>query len=212
MPFRPDPAVCDTICYTALSLSTVGVTSVALAILIYFIWNMELTPFDASVLVWLFVALAISVTVLFVAFYLKCCPWKYSKMVLAIIYAVYDVALLVAAIAVFTMKSSILGNLGSMWNKDPESAFVRYLEGKLKCHGFSGPEEGTCEGPLTDLLSKSSGWVGGVLIALFLVLLAGVIIAFYRALAKRKPAPDDVKSQEMAQIQAQLNEGGTMWF
>jgi hypothetical protein len=90
------------------------------------------------------------------------------------------------------MKSSILSNLESMWTEDPENTFVNCLEDKFVCHSFS--DRG-------DLLQKYSVWVGIVL-----TVLAYIVIAFSRALAKRKQPADNTTSQEMAQ----LNEGDNM--
>jgi hypothetical protein len=211
-----DSSACDTVCYSILSLFTIGSIVVALSLAIYFAWNMDLTAFDTSVLVWLFVALSVSVTVLFVVFYLKCCPWQYNKLVLAVVYLLFDAALLAAIIAVFVMRSSLLDGIAGAWS--PDSSFIAYLEEKLHCCGYTSQDDRDCKDVNTichdaidRLITEYSGWVGGILIGLFVLLTIGVIIAFYRACVKPKPR-DQIKAQDIAQVEDMLNDGQTIWF
>jgi hypothetical protein len=216
MRWKCHPSACDTVCFTILSLFTIGSIVAALSLAIYYTWNMDLTALDTSVLVWLFVALAIAVTALFVVFYLKCCPWQYNKLVLAIVYLVFDSALLAAIIAVFVMRSSLLNSLAGAWSSD--SSVIAELEGKLHCCGYKNQDNRACENvtalcydAIDKLLSDYSGWVGGVIIGLFVLLTVGVVIAFYRACAE-PDRRDDVKTQEITQVEEPLNERETIWF
>jgi hypothetical protein len=220
MPPPIDPTSCDTFCYTLLSLCTIGTICVALAVSIYFVWTLDLTAYDTSILVWLFVALAVAVSVLFVALYLNCCQWRFAKILLAVIYTIFDLFLLIAAISVFTFRSQVLEQLGGIWSSESGSSIGRYFEKEFDCCGFKTqppeakcpPNKRVCFDALGEQLKRYSGWIGGILIVLFFVLLVGVGIAFFRSCPRAEPADDFVKSQEMAQIQAQLNEGGNIWF
>jgi hypothetical protein len=181
---------------------------------------LDLTAYDTSVLVWLFVALGIAVSVLFIAFYLNCCNWQFSKIVLAVLYTVFDLFLLLAGVAVFSFRGQVLEQLGDLWSDSADSSIERYFERKLKCCGFKTQpparncsfDSRLCFDVLEEQLAEYSGWIGGILMGLFAVLLIGVAIAFCRSCAKPPPPADYMKSQEMAQIQAQLNEGGNIWF
>jgi hypothetical protein len=178
-----------------------------------------LTSYDTSVLVWLFVALAVAVSVLVVALYLNCCQWRFAKIFLTVIYTIFDLFLLIAAISVFTFRSEVLEQLGGLWSSESGSSIGRYFEREFDCCGFKQnpeakcpPNKRACFDALEEQLTRYSGWIGGILIALFVVLLVGVGIAFFRSCPRAEPADDFEKSQEMAQIQAQLNEGGSIWF
>jgi hypothetical protein len=209
-------AIFDGFCYTILSLLTVGTICVFLGLSMYFVWTLDLTAYDTDVIVWLFVAFAISVVVLFVALYLNCCRWRYSKLFLAILYTLFDLFLLLAAVSVFTFRSQVIEQLEGLWTQQAQSSIVRYFEKKLKCCGFKNQtncNEGlpTCFTRLEAELTKYSGWIGAILIALFVILLAGVVIAYYRSCVKATPDERE-KEQELSQIQEQLNEGGNVWF
>jgi hypothetical protein len=211
-----DSAIFDGVCYTILSLLTVGTICVFLGLSLYFVWTLDLTAYDTNVVVWLFVAFAISVVVLFLALYLNCCRWRYSKVSLAVLYTFFDLFLLLAAVAVFSFRTQVVDQLGTLWTQQAQSSIVRYLEERLHCCGFSegcpGPAQPPACAPVLEAeLAKYSGWIGAILIALFVVLLVGVVIAYYRSCVR--PTPDQrEKEQEMSQIQAQLNEGGNVWF
>jgi hypothetical protein len=48
-------------------------------------------------------------------------------------------------------------------------------------------------------------------LGLFVLLTIGVIIAFYRACVKPKPR-NQIKVQDIAQVEDPLNKGQTIWF
>jgi hypothetical protein len=166
------------------------------------------------------VALGVAVSVLFIAFYLNCCQWRFTKILLAALYTIFDLFLLAAGVAVFSFRRQVLDRLGDLWVDDVDSSIEENFEQKLDCCGFkTQPPYRSCEADtrvcydvLEEELARYSAWIGGIAIALFVLLLIGVCIAYYRACAKPPPPEDFVKSQEMAQIQAQLNEGGSIWF
>jgi hypothetical protein len=211
---------CDTFCYSILSIITIGTICLFLSLSVYFVWTLELTAYDTSVLVWLFVALGIAVSVLFIAFYLNCCNWRFSRILLGILYAIFDLFLLLAGIAVFSFRTEVLDRLGDIWSDDVDSSIERYFERRLKCCGFKTTPKGRecaadsrlCFDVLEEELARYSGWIGGILMGLFALLLVGVGIAFYRSCAKPPVSEDYLKAQELAQIQSQLNDGGNIWF
>jgi hypothetical protein len=220
MPVLSASTTCDTVCFTILSLSTIGAVSVFLAFSVYFVWTLEVTQYDTNVLVWLFVALGISVSVLFIAFYLNCCYWRFTKILLAVLYTIFDLILLCASVAVLSFRSQVLDTIGALWSDNVDSSIERYFEKKLNCCGFREqlpeyncqPDMPICYDVLEEDLKRYSWWIGGILIGLTVILMVGVGIAYFRACAK-PPTPDDiVKSQEMAQIQAQLTEDSSIWF
>ena len=211
-------AVFDSICFTILSLCTIGGIAVLLSIAIAVVYNLELTPLDTSVLVWLIVALCITASVLFTALYLTCCQWKAGKILLAVIYTIFDLFLLLAAVCVFALRSTVLQQIGKMWTDQKQSSIVLYFEELLNCCGFNERPahcaEGTvsCYDRLNFYLSKYNAVIGGVLLGLFALLLVGVVISYIRAFSKPPRKEEDTKAQEMQEIQENLNIGSTVWY
>jgi hypothetical protein len=211
-------AAFDAAWFTVLSICTIGGICVLISIGIAVVYNLDVTPFDTSILAWLIVALCISTFVLSSALYLTCCNLKYGKLILAVLYTAFDLFVLFAGIAIFTLRPSILVQIGKFWTNHDQSGIVLSLEKGFDCCGFNQNaardcgDKQTCYTALNRQLTQSSGAIGGSLLAVFVVLLVGVIISYIRALRKPPTGPDSTKSNEMVQIQEKLTHGSTIWF
>jgi hypothetical protein len=208
----------DTVWFTILSLCTIGGVCVLISIGIGVVHNLDVTPFDTSILVWLIVALCISTFVLSSALYLTCCNLNYGKLILAILYTAFDLFVLFAGIAIIALRPSILAQIGKFWADGGDSGIVLSLERRFDCCGFNEQharecgDKQNCHTALDKRLAQSSGAAGGSLLAVFVVLLIGVIISYIRALKKPPLVLDSTKSNEMVQIQEKLTQGSTVWF
>jgi hypothetical protein len=214
-----DLSLFDTICFTVLSLSTVGSVCALISVGIAVVYHLELTPLDASILVWLIVALCISTFVLFSALFLNCCNLKYGKLVLACLYAAFDLFVLAVAIGVLALRPVVVEEIGALWTDVESTSLVVYLEEQFDCCGFyERPSHDckertqTCYDVIDSQLAQYSGVAGGVMLGMFVLLLVGVVISFIRALAKRGKPKETPKGREMAQIQEKLTHEGPSWF
>jgi hypothetical protein len=214
-----DGSVFDVIWFTVLSFCTIGGICALIAAGLAVVYHLELTPLDASILVWLVVALCISTFVLSSALFLSCCELRYGKLILAFLYAVLDLFILTAAIAILTLRPTIVKEIGTLWADVDSSALVDYLEGQFDCCGFDGPpphnckaRNQTCFTVIDAELAKYSGIVGGALVGVAVLLLAAVIVSFLRAFARPGRRRESSKAQEMEQIQEKLTHEGPTWF
>jgi hypothetical protein len=180
--------------------------------------NLDATPFDTSILVWLIVALCISTFVLSSALYLTCCNLKYGKLILAILYTAFDLFVLFAGIAIIALRPSILAQIGKFWADGGQSGIALSLEERFGCCGFNQPpardcgDKQSCYTAIERQLAQSSGAIGGSLLSVFVLLLVGVVISYIRVLKEPPTVPDSTKSNEMVQIQEKLTQGSTVWF
>jgi hypothetical protein len=213
-----ESSVFDTIWFTALSFCTIGGICALLAAGLAVVYHLELTPLDASLLVWLVVALCIATFVLCSALFLACCNLKYGKLVLAVLYALFDLFILAAAIAILALRATVLDEIGALWADAESSALVGYLEDHFQCCGFYEAPHScryggqTCFNVIDTELARYSGAVGGALIALAVLLLVAVVVSFVRAFAKPGRRREPPRAQEMAQIQEKLTREGPSWF
>jgi hypothetical protein len=209
----------DAIWFTSLSLCTIGGICALILIGIIVLYNLELTALDTRILVWMIVAFCVSAVVLASALYLTCCTLKYSKLILAILYTIFDLFVLLVAIAVLALRPTILEAIGSIWSDESQSAIVQYFEEKLNCCGFNQKPSHDCKGrtescsaAIDSQIAKYSGVIGGISIALFIVLLAGVVVSFVRALKAPAVVADESKTQEITQLNEKLTADSQFWF
>jgi hypothetical protein len=165
------------------------------------------------------VALCIATFVLSTALFLNCCNLKYGKLVLAFLYAAFDLFLLAAAVAVLALRPVVIEEIGILWSDAESSSLVAYLEEQFHCCGFYEQPTHDCKDPgetcydvIDTEFARYSGIIGGVLIGVFLLLLVGVVISFIRALAKPSRRKEPPRAREMAQIQEKLSHDVPNWF
>jgi hypothetical protein len=216
---EPNKDVGEGACYLVLTFATMGLTcALALAGVILLI-NFPLSEVDATVLTWLIIALCISLTVLISALYLQFCLWKYGKLVLAILYTIFDAFLLAAGVTILVSSGGIISYIGTFWTKDPNGPIVQFIEDSLQCCAFDVlPDNKYCDTNiprcytiLSDTFGRYSNIVGGVFVGLFAALLVGVVVSYKRAL--KKPTVHEIEQEERkAQWSEPLNDDGTVWF
>jgi hypothetical protein len=218
-PIPAPTSVFDAIWFTTLSLCTIGAISALILVGIIVVYNLELTPLDATILVWMIVAFCISAVVLASALYLTCCDLKYGKLVLAALYAIFDGFVLLVAIAILTLRPSILNEIGKVWADDSQSAIVVYLEEQFNCCGFDRAPSHDCKGRTSNCravvdeqLVKYSAVIAGVSIAVFVVLLAGVVVSCVRALRPSVVVADESKTEEISHLNEKLTADAQFWF
>jgi hypothetical protein len=213
------PGAGDTVWFTVLNIVSMGGLCAAISVAVCVISRLELTPLDASVLVRLILALCVSTLILFTAQFLTCCRLKYGRLALAVLYTLFDLFVLLCAIATLALRSVILNMVGQIWTDDGQSSIVLLLEERLGCCGFNQIPNHDCPGrnkschtALDQKLRKYSGAMGGSLVALFLIFLVGVVVSYIRAFSNQPGAAAGARSHEMVQIQEKLTREETVWF
>jgi hypothetical protein len=215
-----DAQVVDSVWFLVLSIATIGLVSALLLVGVIVVFNLDLIPLDSSVLVWLIVALCISVTVLICALYLQFCLWKYGRLVLAILYTIFDFFLLLAGIVILVWHKSVVNYLGGLWVTDGNGAIVQYIEQKLNCCGFdTDPEDRDCNGRISrcslvleDTLGKYGTIIGSIFIVFFVLLLVGVVMSYIRALAQPHVREVLELPSGSTEIKDELTGDSTVWF
>jgi hypothetical protein len=212
-------AFLDTVWFTAITVCSIGGICGLIAAGIAVLCNLELTPLDTSILVWMIVALCISTVILFSALYLICCDLKTGKLILAGLYTVFDLFILFIAIAILALRPSIVEEIGKAWTDESQSSIVVYLEEQFECCGFNQKpnrdcKERTesCRTAIDDQLEKYSGLIGGILIGAFAVFAVAVVLSYFRALKKPAGTVEDNKTEEIRQFQDKLAPESQFWF
>jgi hypothetical protein len=165
------------------------------------------------------VALCVAVFVLFAALYLSCCPWQHARLVLAILFTLFDVFILLAAICIFALRGTVLTEIGYIMSDESQSAIVIWFEEQFDCCGFNehpshdcGSRTQNCYNVLDAKLQASSGAIGGILIAIFVVLLVAVVYSYIRVFKKPGALSTPGQSKELAEIQERLATQHSVWF
>jgi hypothetical protein len=213
------PSSFDAVWFTALSLCTAGAASALILAGIVVVSNLALTPLDATILVWMIVAFCASAVVLATALFLACCDFRYGKLALAVLYALFDAFVLLVAIAVLALRPSIVAEVGKAWADDGQSAIVAYLEEQFDCCGFDAAPAHDCKGrtqrcsaAVDERLAKYGGVIAGIAIAVFVLLLAGVVVSCIRALRAPAVVADESKTEEITQLNERLTPDAQFWF
>jgi hypothetical protein len=209
----------DTVLFTVLNIVTIGGLCAVISVAVGVVFRLELTPLDASGLVRLILALCASTFVLFTAQFLTCCRLKYGRLALAVLYTLFDLFILLCAIATLALRSAILDELGRIWTDDGQSSIVLLLEERLDCCGFNQNPNHDCAGrtqscytAIDQRLAQHSGAIGGSLVGFFLIFLVGVVLSYIRAFSNQQGAAAGARSHEMVQIQEKLTREETVWF
>lgn len=208
----------NSILITFMTMLTLGVTCGVFLTAILVMIKLPLTELDTTILTWLIVAFCISVVVFFYALIIQFLNWKYSKLFIGIIFAIFDLFLLFCGLAIFTLRPKIINDIGTLWSKtSSQSSIARYFESYYNCCGFDENtnlhcnlnnqtdstnnhfnDELTSVGLCKDAIISSVNFLGIVIIILFSILLIVVIFTFVGAYRQLKH-PEDPELTEMQQ-------------
>ena len=179
----------DKFFFTFLTFITLGMVSVSLLVAIIAICTLQPTEFDTTILTWVIVAFCVSLVVLSYSIFAQLSLWRFSKFVLAAIYAIFDIFLLFCGIAIFILRSKVVANIGKLWSSpdSSHSSIVEKIEESLKCCGFDDNNKNcdtavqNCKEALETVINSYGNAIGGVVIGLCVLLAVGVVVSFVRA-------------------------------
>lgn len=172
--------------FTILTLLTIGSTVALFGLSTYYIYKF-LDGVSDGFIAGVIVALCISFLVFCFGIYASCKGTKCTRSVLAVIYIVY--ALFVGAMAIFFLafKSKIVELIGKEYNKK-NNELVESINKAFKCNSWVGINNTTdylqenatisCKEKINEFYNKTQLVIGIVLIAVFLILIIGIILVF----------------------------------
>lgn len=181
--------VFDALLFAFLSFLTMGGICATQSYMIVTIHVLNMTELDREIMVGLIISQCVSVVLWVWTFYIMCCGLAYWRLVLAIVYTIFDLVFLGLTIAIFGLRPLVLKYIGQMWTDKGQSAIVIYLEEALNCCGFNdlpghdcGLRTASCHDAIASWLTTNDGTIGGISGGVFIVLLCGVVLGYVRAL------------------------------
>jgi protein-S-isoprenylcysteine O-methyltransferase Ste14 len=166
--------------FTALTFLAMGASSAVFITLVTFFVKWQLYEADGALFAGIIVVMCISLLLLFYGLYASTCGSKYHKLILAIIYGIFALALGALGIVILTLHDKISDSVGKLFTENSDSQFVQKLESRLNCHNWTGCAHETlcCKDEFEKLYSSYGTPVGACLIVLFVALLVGDFFAW----------------------------------
>jgi hypothetical protein len=130
---------------TVLTLSTIGVVTLAIAGLFVVVRVKHLYLVSDAVNIGLIVALSVSGVILILAIAGSCCGGKCLRTFLAIVYILFAVGVAIIGILFATNRDSLVSDLAHLWTDDKDDAPAKLLEGGFNCTCFN-TTNATCIG------------------------------------------------------------------
>lgn len=173
--------------FTILTLLTIGSTVALFGLSTYYIYKF-LDGVSDGFIAGIIVALCVSFLVFCFGIYASCKGTKCTRSVLAVIYILY--AIFVGAMAIFFLafKNKILTLIGDQYNKE-NNELVESINKAFNCNSWEGNQtvnttvsENTtlisCKEKIEKFYNKTQLVIGIILIAVFLILVVGIILVF----------------------------------
>lgn len=210
---------CSNLCFTILTLLTIGVTLGVFIVCILWCYKYGVTKIEEAniILIISVIGLCVSALIFFFGVYASFCGKKCAKSILAIIYLIYALGLCALAILIFAFKTQTLETFKKFLERKPDELVIQ-LENLLKCCGYDDDYNKTwCETeasievkdvrckPIIESNYKYAQYAAGVLIGLFILLMVGDVIAF--RLICRKENDEERKNQNREQLSTPLTYG-----
>ena len=193
--------ICKNFLFLIISVITIGIISILLLfILIRFqtLFVDELKSYQ----IYFINALVLSLILLICCVIFSFINQKWAKNVVSIILVVYNIIILCFAIIIFVFGSKLEGVIGeeAFWNNHHGT-----FEDFFKCCGWEATNENctctgdacnvTCKAQINDKFTGNVNIIGGVMIAIFAVVLGFIIFFFYVA-CRMKSSREDSDSQK----------------
>lgn len=183
--------------FTLLTLLTIGVSCAVFIAMIYYFDKIHMKSVAEDLMVGVIIGLCLSILLFIYGLYASCCGNRCHKCLLSVFYLIFTITLGAVGVALLAAKSKVKEGLAKLW-QDNEKSVTDALEEGFKCKSWNDasiPKEQRCETVITEFYEKYGNIGGGVLIALFVVLMGGTIIAF-RFVCKREPKSDKASSTQ----------------
>jgi hypothetical protein len=172
-----------------LVLSIVGL-GVVLAILIAGLvlgLKLQLFKADGKLVIYFIVATVITVLIFLFSVWISCHPSRRARIILAIFFLVYALAIVALGVLAFLIKNSIVDDIASLWDGTDEATetAVNALEDAFKCCGWNATRENctaksneSCNVSITDAIQNYWPIGAGVLLAFGVLLVIAIGVAF----------------------------------
>ena len=186
--------------FLIISVVTIGIITILLLFVLIEFQDLYVDDLK-NYRTYLIIATVVSILLLVCCVVFSFINAKWAKNIVSIILMVYDLIILILAIIVFVFGSKLEGVIGEaeFWNSNHDT-----FEEFFKCCGWNETNVNcTCEGEscntpckqqIHDKFTGNLNIIGGIMIALFAVVLAFIIYFFY--VACRMKSNEDSDSQK----------------
>lgn len=195
--------------FAGISIVIFGLIVAFLSWALYVISQLEYTSLDTSLFMYLVIALCVTALILFYSLFSLCWDCRFTRISLAIVFMIYDLAIGAMTVLIFLFEDRIIANVKKIWMMAETSGTIHYIQEKLNCCGYDSettlqcsPGVQYCGTLLEDQFRKYKNIIGGSLAGFFVVILIGVIYAFYRACASPRLIKND-KSKKLTDFDDQ---------
>ena len=183
--------------FTVLTLLTIGVSLAVFAAMLYYFDQIAIKQVAEDLFVGVVIGLCLSVLLLIYGFYASCCGNRCHKCLLSVFYLIFSITLGAVGVALLAVKGKIEEGLAKLWETG-QTQVTSALEDGFKCISWDNhsiAESERCRTKIMNFYSKYGNIGGGCLIALFVVLMAGTVLAF-RFVCKSEPKSDKASSTQ----------------
>ena len=176
---------CNSFCFAILTIFTLGASVGILSFAIYCCTYVKIDQAYDRLIIYVIVALCVSILILIFGLYSSCCGGNCSKTIMTVIYVVYGVALFALGIIAFSCKSKVMDKIGDLWKHN--NTVVPDIEKKVGCCGWDNytqecsETQELCSKLVEDLYTKWGYVVGGLLLGLSILLIVSSIVALVYA-------------------------------
>jgi hypothetical protein len=157
--------------FTALTLLTIGVSTALFISVVYYFVSLKVQDANKSIFAVLVVAMVVSFLLLVFGFWSSFRGPPCSKAVLAVIYAIYAVALLGIGVCLLAMKGQITDAVQEYFDDNPGELRDAFQEG-LNC-SWNDTNAASCLDKFKEIYDTFGIGIGVGLIVLAVVLLIG---------------------------------------
>lgn len=204
------PSKCQRFClafgFTILTLVTVGTTVVLFSFAVHYSKKLEVSKGLTNGVI---IALVVSIVVFLFAIIASFAAKRCLRGTLGIIYIVYAIFVLGMAIVLLAFKSKILTLIGDAFKNENKDITKSIKEG-FNCLYWMNisliNDPNNCYDKVSDFWNKKGKVVAYILIAVFVILVAGIVLSFvYACCCKNKE--DDLSSNSNSQFNTPLTYG-----
>jgi hypothetical protein len=166
--------------FTVLTLLTIGASCALFIAAIVYLAKIQIQSVSETLWVAVIIAMCASFLILCFGIYASWWGKACSRTIVLLIYIIYALVLGAIGIALLALKNTLMTEFGKLWEGEPAEARKK-IEEFLKCKGWTSENEVTpsCKAKVDEFYGKYGGIIGGCLLGLFVILMAGSVWGFY---------------------------------
>jgi hypothetical protein len=177
--------------------------------------KLQLFQADGTLVPYYITATVVTVLMFVFSLWVSCHHSRCARIVLAVFFLIYALALVALAIIAFIRKNSITDDIAKLWTGGGEGhkTAVRALEKAFECSGWETPNASSpytrpCNGVIGPAVKKYWQIAAGVLLAFGVLLVVAIVFAFKLACGETDESVE-LKSQGNARYTDPLDAAGS---